>query len=90
LIATGLIVDSRRTAAGIQAYRMKIEKIGQVEGFPNMGAEYQGREKEFFSEIGAPAALQPGKRVTVMLRLAGDERHQALFLVEVIDDGSRR
>ena len=83
-IASGTILDARRTSAGIHAFKMKIEKVATAGSFPNMGAPYEGKEQEFFSEIGAPAGLQPGKRATVILRLSGDERHQALFLVEVI------
>lgn len=88
-VATGVILDSKRTSTGMHVFKMKIEKVGQVQGFADLGAEYQGLEKEFFSEIGAPPALTVGKRVSVILRVSGDEWRQILFLVEVIDNGSR-
>ncbi len=83
-VASGTLLETGRTAAGITILTMKIEKVQAVEGFPNMGSEYRGRTVEIFSEIGVPAEIQAGKQVTLILRLSGDERHQALFLVEVI------
>ncbi len=88
-VAEGVILDSKRLSTGMHVFRMKIEKVEALQGFANLGAGYQGTEKEFFSEIGAPPALAAGKRVSVILRVSGDEWHQQLFLVEVRDNGPR-
>lgn len=84
-IATGLILEILPASDNrIQKFRLKIEKTARVEGFPDFGAAYSGREVEVLSAVPLPSSLKPGLSISVVLRLAGDEWHQSLFLVEVL------
>src|SRR3972149_11682150 len=45
---------------------------------------------EIYSEIGIPSSFQTGIEVSVVLRVAGDERGTSLFLVEVLKNDSKK
>lgn len=91
-IATGFILEVRPAPSGkgIKKFRFKIEKTARIEGFADFSAEYLGKEVEVASQIPLPPSLKPGATISVVLRVAGDEWHQSLFLVEVIDHESQR
>ena len=44
---------------------------------------------EIFSEIGIPSSFQVRMEISVVLRVSGDEWGQTLFLVEVIEGGTK-
>lgn len=89
-IAKGAITDIKHAAKGIQKFNMQIKKTEQFENYPNFGKNYLGKMVEIFSEIGIPSSFQIGVEVSVLLRVSGDERGQYLFLVEVIENGSKK
>jgi hypothetical protein len=84
-IAHGVVVDRHKTSERVQKFRLKIEKIEPVPGFVNSGAAYKGKEVEVLSDNNIPASLKSNSRVSVVLRVAGDEWSQSIFLVEVIN-----
>lgn len=88
-IAGGIITDIKRASKGMQKFTMQIKKIEQYGDYPNFGSNYLGKEVEIFSEIGIPSSFQVGAEVSVMLRVSGDEWGQYLFLVEVIENGTK-
>ena len=88
-IAHGKITDIKRASKGMQKFTMQIKKIEQYEDYPSFGSNYLGKEVEIFSEIGIPSSFQVGTEVSVMLRVSGDEWCQYLFLVKVIENGTK-
>ena len=88
-IAHGKITDIKRASKGMQKFTMQIKKIEQYEDYPSFGSNYLGKEVEIFSEIGIPSSFQVGTEVSVMLRVSGDEWGQYLFLVKVIENGTK-
>jgi hypothetical protein len=89
-IATGVIISIQPPAKGIHKFMVRIERTERLEGYANFGADYQGKEVEVLSEIGMPSSLKVGATVSVVLRVFGDEWRQSLFLVEVIQNESRK
>lgn len=89
-IAKGTITDIKRTSKSMQKFNMQIKKIEQFENYPNFGKNYLDKMVEIFSEIGIPSSFQVGREVSVLVRVTGDERGQYLFLVEVIENGSKK
>ena len=87
-IATGVITSIQPPAKNVHKFMLRIEKTEQLEGYANFGADYQGKEVEVSSQIGMPSPLKVGATVSVVLRIAGDEWQQVLFLVEVVKNGS--
>ena len=88
-IAKGTITDIQRASNGMQKFTLQIKKVEQVDDYPNFGSNYLGKKVEIFSEIGIPSSFQIGAEVSVVLRVSGDEWGQYLFLVEVIDNGTK-
>lgn len=88
-IAKGIITDIKRTQKDIQKFSLQIRKIGPFKDYPNFGGKYLGKEVEIFSEIGIPSSFRVGIEVSVVLRVSGDEWGQTLFLVEVIENGTK-
>ncbi len=88
-IARGIITDIKRASKGIQKFAMQIKKIEQCGDYPNFGSNYLGKEVEILSEIGIPVSFRVGAEVSVALRVSGDEWGQYLFLVEVIENGTK-
>ena len=88
-IARGIITDIKRASKGIQKFAMQIKKIEQYGDYSNFGSNYLGKEVEILSEIGIPASFRVGAEVSVALRISGDEWGQYLFLVEVIENGTK-
>lgn len=88
-IARGIITDIKRASKGIQKFAMQIKKIEQYQDYPNFGSNYLGKKVEIFSEIGIPSSFQVGTEISVILRVSGDEWGQYLFLVEVIENGTK-
>lgn len=88
-IARGIITDIKRASKGMQKFTMQIKKIEQYEDYPNFGSNYLGKEVGIFSEIGIPSSFQVGTEVSVALRVSGDEWGQYLFLVKVIENGTK-
>lgn len=89
-IATGTVTDVKRGSEGIQKFTLHIKIIEQYDKYPNLGSDYVGKEAEILSEIGIPASFQPGAEVSVVLSVSGDEWGQYLFLVEVIDNETKK
>ena len=85
-IATGVIVDVKRTEAKPEKFVMHINSVESIGDFANHGEEYSGKSVEILSEIGLPSSFITGVEVTLILRVSGDEHGQYLFLVEVIND----
>ena len=85
-VATGVIVDVKRTAEKPEKFVMHISSIESVGGFANHGEEYSGKSVEILSEIGIPSSFRSGLEISLILRVSGDEHAQYLFLVEVIND----
>ena len=88
-IAWGIITDIKPASKGIQKFTMQIKKIEPYEDYPNFGSNYLGKEVDIFSEIAIPSSFQVGTEVSVMLRVSGDEWGQYLFMVEVIENGTK-
>ncbi len=82
-VATGIINDIVRVEKGMKKIIMKIEKVEQFGDFPNLGTDYIGKSVEIFSEIGIPPSIKIGAKVSLVLRVSGDEWGQSLFLMEV-------
>ncbi len=88
-VAAGKITDIIFTPEDhkdIRSFIMVIEKVEQLNEYPNLGTEYLGKTVEVISEVGIPPAFKSGARVHVILRVAGDEWKQSLYLVEVIEN----
>lgn len=85
-VATGVIVDVKRTEKKPQRFVMLIKNIESIEDYASHGDEYLDKSVEILSEIGIPSSFRPGLEVSLVLRVSGDERGQYLFLVEVIND----
>ncbi len=85
-VATGVIVDIKRTEERIQRFVMHIKEIESIENYASYGEEYLGNKIEILSEISIPSTFRPELEVSLILRVAGDERGQYLFLVKVIND----
>lgn len=86
-IAKGRILHIKPVLKGIQRFTLQIEKVEQHKDYPNFGSNYLGKHVDVFSEIGIPSSFQVGTEVSMVLRISGDEHGQALFLVEVIENG---
>lgn len=89
-IAKGIITDIKRDSKGIQKFSLQIKIIGPFKDYPNFGGNYIDKTVEIFSEIGIPSSFQVGMEISVVLRVSGDEWGQTLFLVEVIEDGTKK
>lgn len=89
-VAKGTVTDVKRTSEGIQKFTLHIKKIEQYDKYPNLGSDYVGKDSEILSEIGIPTSFQPGVEVSVVLSVSGDEWGQYLFLVEVIDNETKK
>ena len=85
-VATGVIVDVKRTAEKPEKFVMHISSIEPVGGFANHGEAYLDKSVEILSEIGIPSSFRSGLEISLVLRVTGDEHGQYLFLVEVIND----
>lgn len=88
-IAKGIITDIKRASKGIQKFFLQIKKIEPFKDYPNFGGNYVDKTVEIFSEIGIPSSFQVGMEISVVLRVSGGEWGQTLFLVEVIEDGTK-
>ncbi|MCF6157755.1 MAG: hypothetical protein E3K32_04120 [wastewater metagenome] len=88
-IAHGIITDIKCAQKGIQKFSMQIKKTEPFKDYRNFGPGYLGKEVEVFSEIGIPSFFQVGVKVSVVLRVSGDEWGQYLFFVEEIDNESK-
>ncbi|MDN3513176.1 MAG: hypothetical protein NG747_02110 [Candidatus Brocadia sp.] len=86
-IAEGILTDIKRASKGIQNFILHINKIESIEDYPNFGGNYTGKMVKIFSEIGIPASFQIGAKVSVVLRVSGDERGQTLFFVKEVENG---
>ena len=85
-VATGIINDIVRVEKGIKKIIMLIEKVEQFGDFPNLGTDYIGKSVEIFSEIGIPPSIIIGAKVSLVLRVSGDEWGQSLFLMEIFSN----
>jgi hypothetical protein len=86
-IAKGRIIHIKPVLKDIQKFTLQIEEVGQHKDYPNFGSNYLGKHVDVFSEIGIPSSFQVGTEVSMVLRVSGDEHGQALFLVEIIENG---
>jgi len=73
--------DIVRVEKGIQKIIMKIETANRFGDFPNLGTDCIGKSVEIFSEIGIPPSIKIGAKVSLVLRVSGDEWGQSLFLM---------
>lgn len=89
-IAHGTIADIKRASKGIQKFTLQIIKILPFKDYPSFGGKYLNKTVEIYSEIGIPSSFQTGIEVSVLLRVAGDERGTSLFLVEVLKNDSKK
>lgn len=88
-IAKGIITDIKRGSKSIQKFSLQIGTTAQFEDYPNFGGSYVNKTVEIFSEIGIPSSFQVGMEISVVLRVSGGEWGQTLFLVEVLEDGTK-
>ncbi|MFQ5964388.1 MAG: hypothetical protein ACE5KZ_08905 [Candidatus Scalinduaceae bacterium] len=85
-VATGIVKDIVCEQKGIHKIIMKIDKVEQFGDYVNFGNDYVGKSVEIFSEIGIPPSIKIGVKISLVLRVSGDEWGQYLFLVEVFDN----
>lgn len=86
-VAKGRIIHIKPVPKGIQKFTLQIKTIEEYGNYPNFGSNYLGKNVEVFSEIGIPSSFRVGAEASMVLRVSGDEHGQALFLVEVIENG---
>ncbi|OGW35093.1 MAG: hypothetical protein A2X58_09785 [Nitrospirae bacterium GWC2_56_14] len=84
-IAIGEVVRIEPVVKGVQKIAMKIENVKSIPGYPAGGAGYRGKEVELLSETPLPAFVKVKAKVSVTVRLIGDEWRQSLFLLEVVE-----
>lgn len=84
-VATGIVKDIVCEQKGIHKIIMKIDKVEQFDDYVNFGNDYVGKSVEIFSEIGIPPSIKIGVKISLVLRVSGDEWGQYLFLVGVFD-----
>ncbi len=80
-IANGTVTRVERKEGRVSSFWMTIDETEPVAGYENFGSSYEGDEVKVKSVIELP--FKVGSNVSVVLRVAGDEYGQSLFLVLV-------
>ena len=84
-IANGTVLVVHPPVKGMQRFVMHVGSVRPAAGYPDGGRAYAGKEVEVLSHGPLPASVRVNAKLSVVLRLVGDEWHQKLFLVEVME-----
>lgn len=89
-IATGIVRALFPAEKGVHKAVIRIEAVAPAAGYPGAGEQYLGKEIEVLSETAFPGEMNVDARITIVLRIVGDEWRQYLFFVEVVKDGQEQ